>query len=206
MNRALSAMALGLAALSFAFYRFEKGRLSTKEMALIASLASLAVIGRIPFAAIPGFQPSTFIILVSGLVFGPAPGFFVGAVSGFASNILLGHGPWTIWQMLVWGTCGLSAGFWGLASPRAGRVSVALLGVLWGYLFGWMMNLWLWYSFVQPLSFAGFVAVNAASFPFDTAHAVGNVFFSIILGNGFLTSLRYFKKRLDLSRISHYDK
>ncbi len=34
----------------------------------------------------------------------------MGAVSGFSSNFLFGHGPWTPWQMFAFGTAGFLAG------------------------------------------------------------------------------------------------
>lgn len=204
MTRALLSMALAVAALWAAFLSFERGKLSSREIPLIAVLAALAALGRIPFAAIPGLQPTTFIVAASGLVFGPATGFLVGAVAALVSNIFLGHGPWTVWQMLAWGACGLSAGWMGRAAPRAGRVPLAVFTAAWGYLFGWTMNFWYWYSFVYPLSPASWLAVNAASLPFDTLHAAGNACFALLLGNGVIGALRYSKKRLALSYLTCY--
>jgi hypothetical protein len=65
--------------------------------------------GRIPFAALPGVQPTSFLVMVSGLVFGPQAGFMIGAMAALASNFFLGQGPWTPWQMLGWGLMGMSA-------------------------------------------------------------------------------------------------
>lgn len=56
------------------------------------------------------FKPMTAIIMISGMAFGPEAGFLVGAVSGFSSNFLFGHGPWTPWQMFAFGTAGFLAG------------------------------------------------------------------------------------------------
>jgi energy-coupling factor transport system substrate-specific component len=204
MTRALFSMALAAAALASAFIGFEKGRLSSREIPLIAILAALAALGRIPFAGVPGLQPTTFIVAASGVVFGPAIGYLVGAFAALASNIFLGHGPWTFWQMLAWGACGASAGAMGRLMPRAGRIALAIFTAAWGYLFGWIMDLWFWYSFVHPISLASWIAVGAASFPADTVHAAGNACFSLLLGNGLMRALRYSKKRLALSSMACY--
>ena len=201
MNKGLISIAAAIAALGYAFYRFERSRLSSKEIPLIAGLAAVAALGRIPFAALPGLQPTTFIVMISGYVFGPAPGFLVGTSAAFVSNIFLGHGPWTVWQMLAWGACGGSAGVLGLLRPTTGKVAMIIFAALWGYLFGWTMNFWYWLSFVYPLSFSSWVAVNSVSFPFDTMHAAGNVGFVLLLGDGFIKALRFFKKRLEISFI-----
>lgn len=202
MNRGLVSLAGALAIVCYAFYRFERSRFSSKEISLIAALAAIAAVGRIPFAALPSVQPTTFFVIISGFVFGPATGFLVGSVAAFSSNLILGHGPWTLWQMLAWGACGASSGILGLLMPRAGRTMLAVFAALWGYLFGWAMNFWYWYSFVYPLTLSSWLAVNAASFYFDTLHAAGNAAFIIFLGNGFTSALRYFKKRLELSCVA----
>lgn len=201
MNKGLLSIGTAIVLLAYAFYRFEKSRFSSKEISLIAALAAVAALGRIPFAALPGVQPTTFIVIIAGYVFGPATGFLVGASAAFVSNIFLGHGPWTIWQMLAWGLCGVSAGMLGFLRRGAERTTMVIFAALWGYLFGWIMNLWYWLSFVHPLSFSSWIAVNSVSFPFDTLHALGNAAFVLTLGNGFIKVLLFFKKRLELSYI-----
>ncbi len=202
MNKGLVSLAAAMAFVCYALYRFEKSRFSSKEISLIAVLAAIAALGRIPFAAAPNVQPTTFFVIISGFVFGPAAGFLVGAAAAFSSNMLLGHGPWTILQMLAWGACGASSGVLGLLIPSAGRMTLASFSVIWGYLFGWAMNFWYWYSFVHPLTLSSWLAVNASSFYFDTLHAAGNAAFVLFLGNGCISALRYFKKRLELSYIT----
>ena len=205
MNKGLLSLAAALVALCAGFFLCERKRMSSKEVPLIAVLAALAALGRIPFAALPGVQPTTFIVVISGLVFGPASGFLVGAVAAFVSNMFLGHGPWTIWQMVAWGACGASSGFLGYAIPKGGVWPLGIFAFLWGYLFGGVMNLWYWYSFVYPLTLRTWLAVSAASLPMDTLHAAGNAVFALVLGNGSLSALRYFKKRLELSSITDYN-
>jgi len=58
------------------------------------------------------------------------------------------------------------------------------------------MNIWHWLGFVYPLNLKTFLATYAASFPFDTLHAVGNVAFALIFGKSFYLILMRFKKRL----------
>lgn len=44
-----------------------------------------------------------FVIMVSALVLGSQNGFVIGAITALVSNIFLGQGPWTSWQMYAWG-------------------------------------------------------------------------------------------------------
>ena len=100
----------------FAWY--ERTHPSTRVIALVATLAALAAIGRIAFAALPNVKPTTDIVLISGYVLGGAPGFAVGAVAALASNIFFGQGPWTPWQMVGWGGVGVVGALLGHVTDR----------------------------------------------------------------------------------------
>ncbi|MHC1624512.1 MAG: ECF transporter S component, partial [Methermicoccaceae archaeon] len=89
---------------------FEGHEHSTKLIALIAMLGTISAISRVPFVGLPGVQPCTFFTICTGIVFGPVAGFMVGAISAVVSNLFLGEGPWTIFQMLAWGMVGLVSG------------------------------------------------------------------------------------------------
>ena len=127
MSWQLASFALVLGALAMAFWWYERSRPSAKLLAVVATLAALAALGRDAFAAVPDVKPITAIVLVSGVAFGAGPGFAVGAISGLASNILLGQGPWTPWQMLGWGMVGLiGAALARPLGPRPSRLALAL--------------------------------------------------------------------------------
>jgi energy-coupling factor transport system substrate-specific component len=92
------------------FLSFEGKKPSARVLVLISVLCALAVASRAIFAMLPNFKPIYGIIIIAGIALGAQAGFLVGAVSAFASNFLFGQGPWTPWQMLAYGTCGLLAG------------------------------------------------------------------------------------------------
>ena len=99
---AASLLVLGLAlAAGFAWY--ERAHPTSRVLALVATLAALAALGRIAFAPLPNVKPTTDIVLLTGYALGGAPGFAVGAVAALASNVFFGQGPWTPWQMCAWG-------------------------------------------------------------------------------------------------------
>ncbi len=177
-------------------WRFEHSQAAAKEVALVATMAAIAAIFRVPFVFIGGLQPTTFMVMITGYVFGAQTGFVVGALAALVSNFFLGQGPWTPWQMLGWGLCGVLAAILPGRPGSFKRVPFALLAGLCGYLFGWLMNLWHWLGFVYPLSIHTFLAVYAASFPFDTLHALGNVVFSLLFGRPFFHILSRFHNNL----------
>ena len=108
----------------FAWY--ERAHPTARVLALVATLAALAALGRIAFAPLPNVKPTTDIVLIAGYVLGGAPGFVVGAVAALASNLFFGQGPWTPWQMAGWGGVGLGgAGLARVAGRELGRVPLA---------------------------------------------------------------------------------
>ena len=114
-------------ALGAGLWWYERSRPPAKLVALVGALAALAALGRDAFAAIPDVKPITAIVLVTGVAFGAAPGFATGALGALASNVLLGEGPWTPWQMLGWGLVGLlGAALGALAGRRLSPLVIAL--------------------------------------------------------------------------------
>lgn len=191
----VSVLIIGTALLLF-FMRFESQKVNSKEIPLIATMAALGAITRVPFAAFISIQPTTFIVMITGYVFGAQTGFMVGAVAAFVSNIFLGHGPWTPWQMFCWGICGSLASTLRKKDNTFNMVGFILLSGACGYLFGWIMNIWHWVGFVYPLTTKTFIATYAASIPFDTLHAIGNIIFTLVFGKSFYYILTRFKKKM----------
>ena len=142
------------------FVWYERTHPTTRVLALVATLAAMAALGRVAFAALPNVKPTTDIVLIAGYVLGGAPGFMVGAVAALASNLFFGQGPWTPWQMVGWGGVGAASGRAWRASPAATSAgsrsrpparSPALA-------FGAVMNLSMWVTYSGDHSAAKLVA------------------------------------------------
>lgn len=103
----LLSLVLLCAALLPLFLRLERRKLEPRELVLLAVLAALAAVSRIPFAALPSVKPVSAIVILSAYVFGAEAGFLIGAVAALVSNLYFGQGPWTPWQMFAWGWSGL---------------------------------------------------------------------------------------------------
>jgi energy-coupling factor transport system substrate-specific component len=188
----MSVILIGLTIVAF-FFEFEGSAIGSKEIALIGILGTISAVVRIPFAAIPSVQPCTYLIICSGYVFGPLAGFMVGAMTALVSNLFLGQGPWTIYQIFAWGMAGVSASYLKRLNP--GRRSLMAFGILWGYLFGAIVNIWFWAALVYPLTPRTFIISELNSLWFDTAHAVANAIFLGFLGKKTITILERFHKK-----------
>jgi energy-coupling factor transport system substrate-specific component len=183
------------------YFYFEKSSFGAKEIAVIATLSAFAAISRLPFAAIPNVQPTTFIVAISGLVFGPYAGFLVGSTTAFVSNIFLGQGPWTPWQMFSWGLVGAVSG---LIGKKKGGISVlgfSLVCFLFGFMFDWIMNLWHVLGFVRPLNLQTVALAYLTGLTVDIMHACGNFVFSMVFFEKFQKVLLRSKKRLQVTYI-----
>lgn len=180
------------------FARFEIRQIETREIVIIAVLAALAAVGRVPFAGIPSVQPTSFVIIMTGLVFGAESGFIVGAIAAIVSNIFLGQGPWTPWQMYAWGMMGMTAGLLRNRKWMASMWGKSVFGFAWGYIFGWFMNIWIIVSNVSGFSWAFVVGVYASSVKHDLAHALSNVFFLVLFSASWLRIMERFKVKYGL--------
>jgi len=178
------------------FFEFEAAAVSSKEIALVAMLGTISAVLRVPFAAIPNVQPCTYLIICTGYVFGPVAGFTVGAITALVSNFFLGQGPWTLYQMIAWGLAGVSTGY--LSRFSMNTRLLVVFGILWGYLFGWITNIWFWTAFVYPLNLNTFILTQVNTIWFDTFHAIGNGIFLGILGMKTIAILQRFKRRFSV--------
>ncbi|MHA1340528.1 MAG: ECF transporter S component [Promethearchaeota archaeon] len=248
------------------YFRLEESNISTKELTFIVIYSTFTAIARIPFAGIPNFQPCSFLIICAGIVFGPLVGFIIGGNVALISNIFLGHGPWTIYQIFAWGSMGASAGIFSFKyraqtsissnsndlkpskielttklknsnemlseNPQQivpknniieiknnknkkiknnsnfsyikkiyllpSKILLYSFSFVWGFFFGWIMNIWYWIRYIDPHTIESFFLLNLTNIAFDFSHALSNLLFLMFFGNSTLRILQRFKIRFKL--------
>ncbi len=221
VNWALMATLLAILVILAFFFSFESVAQSSKAIALISMLATMSAVLRIPFGAIPSFQPCTFLIICAGYVFGPVAGFMVGAMTPLISNFFLGQGPWTLYQMLAWGLVGCGAAYLGQFQRRSTpeyviaseawqspdaqgnfREAIPLsrkwlvgFGIVSAFIFGLIMNIYFWLYFAGPLTLNTLLLAELSSFWFDVSHAIGNALFLGLFGARTIAILERYKRR-----------
>ena len=171
----------------------ESGPGSSKELVLIATLGAAAAAGRVLFAAIPNVQPVTVTAVVAGVALGPRAGACTGALAALVSNLYLGQGAYTPWQMLAWGACGLLGGLCARLLRR--RIPLALFCFGLGFAFDAVMDVWEWLSF-YPHTWQAFAALYARGIWFDAAHATGNLILALAIGPELRRLLERYARRL----------
>lgn len=190
--------------------RLESSSWSLRKAAIVSCLVALGAAGRIPASMIPGLQPATFFVILAGVTLGPSAGMAAGIGVPLLSNFFLGHGPWTLWQMMAWGLCGAAASLWHnrlLAAwvqthpPLSSRenqgsssdskassgslwfwAGLAAYGIVTAYLFGALLNFWVWLAYYETHTWASWLAAWSLGLWPDTLHAVSNAFLILIAG------------------------
>ncbi|WP_020573307.1 ECF transporter S component [Actinopolymorpha alba] len=187
-----------------------EGGMDAKAVAMLGVLAATGAALRALSPGTAGFEPTLFLLVLAGRVFGAGFGFALGAIVIFASALVTGGvGPWMPFQMVGLAWVGLLAG----VLPRAGgRKERWLLAVYAGgasFAFGALLNLsfWPFSSSLPPgLAYApGDPAMNnlghyaafyvATSFGWDCVRAVVNTTLVLLAGRPVLAALRRAARR-----------
>jgi energy-coupling factor transport system substrate-specific component len=171
----------------------ESGPTAAREITLVATVAAAAAAGRVLLAAVPGVQPVTVIAVAAGAALGARAGFATGALAALVSNFFLGQGPWTPWQMLGWGACGVAGAL--LRGLIRHRVPFALACFVLGFAFSALMDVSLWLSF-WPHTWEALALVFGRGVWFQAAHAVGNLVIALAVGPELRRLLERYGRRL----------
>ncbi|HLR80008.1 MAG TPA: ECF transporter S component [Bacillota bacterium] len=149
--------------------------MNTYKITLLAFLAALAVVGRAIFSFLPNIQPVTSIIIICGIVLGPVAAILLALLTTFLSNMILGMGIWTIWQVIAWALIGFLSGMIGKYSTKLPLYIIVSFSFMSGYIYGLIISL-------TTYQVTGkFLPYYVAGLPFDTYHAVGNAIFMVLL-------------------------
>ena len=141
----------------------------------------------------------SFIIMVTAYVFGAETGFMTGAVAAIVSNLFLGHGPWTPWQIFSWGMVGFITGIIRKTPFMKNGVLRMITGFIFGFMFGMIMDFWTVLNIGENLSFQIWFGYFQAAFIFNLAHALSNVFFLLLFFVPFVKILERIKKKYGLT-------
>jgi len=148
---------------------------NTYKITLLALLAALAVVGRSVLVFIPNVQPVTALIIICGIILGPGAAVILAILTTFLSNMILGMGIWSIWQIISWSLIGIISGLLGKFFRKVPLYIIILFAAFSGYFYGFVISL-------TTYQITGkFWPYYLAGLPFDTNHAIGNVVFIIVL-------------------------
>ncbi len=187
-----------------------EGTMDAKSVAMLGVLAAAGAALRALSPGTGGFEPTLFLVVTAGRVFGAGFGFALGTTVILASGLVTGGvGPWMPFQMVGLAWVGLLAGCLPRAYGRVERWLLAGYAALAGFAFGALLNLSFWpfstslptgMSFVPGASAAANLAHYAAfyvatSFGWDLVRAVVNAVLVLVAGRPVLATLRRAARR-----------
>jgi uncharacterized membrane protein len=163
------------------FIRFEKSGATEREIVMIAVMIALSVCSRFIFAALPHFKPVTAVVIITGMYFGADAGFVTGALTAVISNFYYGQGPWTPFQMAVWGLIGFTAGVINSKKLLKNRAVLIVFSALSGVVFSLLMDIWTTLSVEKAFSLSRYIVYVSTSLPIMAQYVVSNVIFILLL-------------------------
>lgn len=211
------------------FIEVQQQAVTTKVIALLGILIAINASLRFIEVAIPGpagFSPIFFLIILTGYVYGGMFGFLMGSLTILISALITGGiGPWLPSQMIAAGWVGMTAPLCKvftdelkIADTKWELGILSVFSLLWGFLFGAIMNLWSWPFIMGPTSQSWSPDMTfletlknylfyylITSFTWDSFRAIGNILFILFLGAPTLKVLRRFQQRFTFKHVQAAD-
>ena len=171
-----------LSLIGWALWRTERKLASGSDWILLMMLGVFAVSGRVLLEPIPNIQPVTMIVLLAGVHYGAPRAIALATAVTLCSNLILGHGLWSLYQAVGWSAVGVVGALMSNQLLIDGRLSVkrlAIVAAASAFAFDWIVSVSVLHSMGSEL----LLPYIAAGLPFDLLHAVGNVAFVAWLAN-----------------------
>ena len=196
----ISSLIVVFAAMLPFFMMFEGRKPKAREIMVIAVLSALGVAGRAAFFMVPSFKPVAAFVILTGISFGGEAGFLVCCLIMLISNMFMGQGPWTPWQMFSFGIIGFLAGIlYKKGILKARKIDLCIYGFLSVVLiYGGIMNpasVLMAYGHITKESLLAFYI---SGLPVDLVHAASTVVFLCIMSQPLLTKLERIKVKYGL--------
>ena len=171
------------------FVSFEKEKVTSREITLIASLTALAVVSRAVFYLVPQVKPIAAVVAVSGVCLGGKRGYLVGALSMLMSNFLFGQGIWTPFQMVAMGFVGLIFGVV-FSKIKVNKISLALVGFLSvTVVYGLIVDLSTVLMISGDMNIKSVLSVYLAGAPFNLIFGATTAVFLFLFGEAFIKKI-----------------
>lgn len=155
---------------------------SVNRIALLAVMTAFVTVGRLVFAlpVLPNIQPMTALLLIITLNIGVLDGLVVSVLSLLLTNMILGMGPWTMFQLIAFTVVILLTAvfkYFYTFGTFKNRIIFASWGFIMGFVYGLIMSVLSYYLY----GMTNFMVYYINGLPFDFLHAIGNFLFFLIL-------------------------
>ncbi len=171
----------------------------TRLLALIASLSAANVAFRFALAwGPPNVKPIAFLVIVAGIVGGPAAGFAVGCLSMTLSDLVgpYGAGVWTLETSSFMAIIGLLAGLIWHHANSFNRWKMAVGGLILTMIFDIGTSIvdallfsYPWFTAVLAL-YVPFLTASVSPYPFGIAHELTTAVLLAAIGPSLIVRIR----------------
>ena len=166
-----------LCLIGWGLWKAERRLESGSDWILLLMLGVFAVSGRVLLDPIPNVQPVTVIILLAGIHYGAPRAIALATVVTLCSNLILGHGLWSLYQAVGWSAVAVAGSLLSSLLLVDGRLHIerlAIVAAASAFAFDWIVSVSALHSMGSELLLPYIVA----GIPFDLLHAAGNVAFA----------------------------
>lgn len=179
---------------------YDRKKPRAREVVMCAMLCALVVLVSLLFRVTIPIKAGSALVIISGISFGPAVGFLVGAISRFVLNFYEGQGLWTVWQMLCWGGLGIMGALVFKRARSLGKAPNRLLLAVFTLVsivifYGGIMNLFTFFNFDAggKMSMEALLAVYATGIPYDISHGASAAVVMFLVGPALISRLERIK-------------
>lgn len=176
------------------FFCFEFKKPTAQRIMPIVILVALGSVGRIIFAFVPQVQPVTAIVIIAGATLGSTDGFMTGALCALVSNVILGQGLWTPFQMLAWGIIGALSGLISKAKYGDTLPVMIVFSAVAAFLYSFIVDIYTIASFWNTMTLAYALTIFTTGMVFNISHMIGNIIFVFLL----FAPFKYMIKRVKI--------
>ena len=172
-----------LSSLVFAILKGEKKIQHSNPLLILALVTVFCIAGRILLQPLPNIQPVTVTIILVGIYYRSPWAIAVSGVVALSTNMIsLGHGPWTVFQVIGWSVVGVAGSVFADKLLVDGKIALnrlMVLSVVSAFAFDWIVSA----SILLNHDFSTFYPYLVNGLLFDVFHALGNAAFVILLAN-----------------------
>ena len=172
-----------LSSLVFAILKGEKKIRHSNPLLILALVTVFCIAGRILLQPLPNIQPVTVTIILVGIYYRSPWAIAVSGVVALSTNLIfLGHGPWTVFQVIGWSVVGIAGSVFADKLLVDGKIALnrlMVLSVASAFAFDWIVSA----SILLNHDFSTFYPYLVNGLLFDVFHALGNAAFVILLAN-----------------------
>ena len=133
-----------LSSLVFAILKGEKKIRHSNPLLILALVTVFCIAGRILLQPLPNIQPVTVTIILVGIYYRSPWAIAVSGVVALSTNLIfLGHGPWTVFQVIGWSVVGIAGSVFADKLLVDGKIALnrlMLLSVVSAFAFDWIVS------------------------------------------------------------------